>query len=626
MYILIIRGRFGLRRYAWIGLALLFSTATYCIIAGVPEFAPQVVESSQITIRGTGYQSAYTNRGPIFIDSDSDFSSYGFPGTGDENTPYRIEGYNITDSNFELIVIENTEAFFVIQDNYLDSIIGSLDAIYIRNAKNGQIFNNNIVNNRHGIFLDSDCQEIEIANNKIWDSSESGIRVNSSGSVRVYHNEVYHNTYNGIWANSSIGLEIWNNTIYDDELGIWLRNTNNSDVIGNTLFGNDNAMWISNHSSSNEINFNRIFDPDDLNPNTCGIHISHLAYDNNILNNTISNCTEHGFYAELNSGNNTIKWNTFIGNNMGGTSQAFDGASENVLYNYWSDWTTPDDDFDNIVDIPYLLEGAVMNNDPYPLTHPANPPEFHYLTPVTLLHPNGGEAITDSVVVEWSTCYDSRDHPVNYSIYYSHNSGADWTKIAGNITSTQYEWDTSSELKTTHYLVRVIAKCSEGLSVSDESDGEFSLIAHILTEPTITSPDNSGPFETSLNIQWDVAVDSWGYSVSYSLHYSSNGGSSWSDITFGLTGNSYQWDIEELANGDNYVVKVIASADGGVTSEAISVTFSIQHTTTSTTPTTPTTAPVIDTGLIGFASGGIAVIAAVVILVILFKKRSTGET
>ncbi|MHA2064713.1 MAG: right-handed parallel beta-helix repeat-containing protein, partial [Candidatus Thorarchaeota archaeon] len=558
-----------MRKLAWISLALLFSLAINYTIVGVYSEIPHARESLQMPNNNTGFQISYTNRGPISILSDADFSSYGFPGTGDENTPYRIEGYNITDSNFELIVIENTEAFFVIQNNYLDSITSSLDAIYIRNAKNGLVYNNTVVNNRHGIFLDKGSQSMNITLNEVCNTSQSGIRINGSTNVRIRTNEVYQNTYNGIWANSSTHLEIWNNTVYDDELGIWLRNTNNSQVFENLLFGNDNAMWISNQSTSNNIAFNRIFDPADLNPNTCGIHLSHNASENNILINTVANSTEHGFYVESTSGNNTIKWNAFISNNLGGTSQALDDASVNVQYNYWSDWTTPDANSDQIVDFPYALEGAAMNEDPFPLTKPANASVVHFLTPFRVLYPNGGESITESANIQWVPSYDSENHAVNYSIYVSSNSGTDWEKIVGNLTATQYEWNTTSELKTAHYLIRVIAECSGGLNVSDESDGEFSLIPHTLSEVIITSPANSGPFDRSLMIEWDAVVDSWGWSVSYYIQYSSTGGYDWNDLASGLTDNSYQWDISQLEEDDTYVVKIVASADGGLLSEAI---------------------------------------------------------
>lgn len=610
-----------MKKIAWIGLSLLLSLVTYCAVVGVYTETPYGRAALQMTKNNTGFQISYTNREAFTVFSDSDFSSYGFPGTGDENNPYRIEGYNITE-NSQLISIIDTESYFVIQDNYLNSIISSQDGIYIKNAKNGLVYNNTVVNNRHGIFIDKGCQGIDVVDNKIWDSSQSGIRVNSSTDVRINNNEVYQNTYNGIWANSSTQLVIWNNTIYNDELGIWLRNSNSSQIIGNLLFGNDNAMWISNQSNSNNITYNRIFDPADLNPNICGIHLSHNAHENNFLNNTVANSIEHGFYVEASSSSdNTIRWNTFIGNNVGGTSQAFDAASVNVLYNYWSDWTTPDANFDQIVDLPYVLEGAAMNEDPFPLTQPANITAFHFLTPITLLYPNGGESITDSVNVQWSAIYDSDNHEVNYSIYVSHNSGTDWEKIVGNLTTSQYEWNTISELKTTHYLIQVIAYCSDGLIVLDESDGEFSLIAHTLSEITITSPNSSGPFDTSLMIEWDAAVDSWGWIVSCSIQYSSTGGYSWNDLASGLTGNSYQWDISQLHEDDTYVVKIVASADGGVTTEAISVLFSIQHMVT--TPTTPVGGGDMTLVLVGV---GIAGVAVVIILVIFLRKKSAGET
>jgi parallel beta-helix repeat protein len=567
------------------------------------------------------YQAAYTTRGPIFIHKNSDFSSYGFPGNGNKNTPYRIEGYSITDSTYELIMIENTDAHFIIQNNYLDSIASSLDAIYIRNAKNGQVYNNSILQSRHGIFIDTGCQSMNITKNRIWDSSQSGIRVNGSMDIRIYHNEVFDNTYNGIWTNSSSSLDIWNNTVYNDELGIWLRNSNNSQVLANTLYGNDNALWISNNSNSNTIRYNRIFDPDTINPNSCGIHLSHNAYDNSFLNNTVTNSTEHAFYVEITSGNNTIKWNTFIGNNIGGTSQAFDGVSINVLYNYWSDWTAPDDNFDQIVDIPYLLEGTVMNDDPFPLTLPANPPEFHYLTPVAVVCPNGGESITDSATVQWALCYDSEDHAVNYSVYFSHNLGADWTRLAENLTGSSYEWNTTSLVKTTHYLVRVVAQCSEGFTVSDESDEEFSLIPHALSVPIITSPISSGPFDVTLEIAWNHAVDTWGYIVSYSIQYSTNAGYSWTMLASGLTDNSYVWDLSSSQSGDNCVLKVIAAVKGGLTSEAVSVTFTIRH---DITPPPPTGVGG-DLALI-LAGLGIGLAAIAIVLVIFHRKRTTGET
>nr|KXH77252.1 MAG: hypothetical protein AM324_12870 [Candidatus Thorarchaeota archaeon SMTZ1-83] len=90
-------------------------------------------------------------------------------------------------------------------------------------------------------------------------------------------------------------------------------------------------------------------------------------------------------------------------------------------------------------------------------------------------------------------------------------------------------------------------------------------------------------------------------------------------MTSGLTGNSYPWDISELEAGEDYVVKLKASADGGLTSEAVSVTFSIQDATTTTTGGDGD----MTLMLVGVGVGAAAI---VVVLVIVIRMRGTVET
>lgn len=58
------------------------------------------------------------------------------------------------------------------------------------------------------------------------------------------------------------------------------------------------------------------------------------------------------FHKRLSSSeNNTIKFNNFIENNLAGVSQAYDDGSNNVfIFNYWDDWTNPDNNADSIVE------------------------------------------------------------------------------------------------------------------------------------------------------------------------------------------------------------------------------------------------------------------------------------
>ena len=80
--------------------------------------------------------------------------------------------------------------------------------------------------------------------------------------------------------------------------------------------------------------------------------------DNNaFLYNHIEKNNGYGINLSLFSGNNYIHHNYFIKNNNG-KIQAFDNGNNNdwntmIEGNYWSDWTTPDDDWNGIVDSPY---------------------------------------------------------------------------------------------------------------------------------------------------------------------------------------------------------------------------------------------------------------------------------
>lgn len=45
-----------------------------------------------------------------------------------------------------------------------------------------------------------------------------------------------------------------------------------------------------------------------------------------------------------------------------------DGVNNTFRTNYWNEWITSDEDANGIVDTHYLIDGAVNNTDPSPLT------------------------------------------------------------------------------------------------------------------------------------------------------------------------------------------------------------------------------------------------------------------
>ncbi|WP_455463268.1 hypothetical protein, partial [Candidatus Hodarchaeum mangrovi] len=79
---------------------------------------------------------------------------------------------------------------------------------------------------------------------------------------------------------------------------------------------------------------------------------------------------EFGVSIPANHMNNIeITWNCFIGNNPSGSSQAFDGGTDNSFkYNYWDDWVSQSEDNDGngILDTDYPIGGATQNYDRFP--------------------------------------------------------------------------------------------------------------------------------------------------------------------------------------------------------------------------------------------------------------------
>ena len=150
--------------------------------------------------------TSYTTFLPISINNNSEFQAAAVANSwaGDgltAATAYIIENYEITDDEYELIAIENTNVYFEIRHCYFDNVEAGtydLDAIYLKNVQNGIIYNNTIENSRHGVFIDEGCSNIIIDDNIIDDTSESGLRVNNSDSIEILGNTIATSDHHGI--------------------------------------------------------------------------------------------------------------------------------------------------------------------------------------------------------------------------------------------------------------------------------------------------------------------------------------------------------------------------------------------------------------------------------------------
>jgi basic membrane protein A len=113
-----------------------------------------------------------------------------------------------------------------------------------------------------------------------------------------------------------------------------------------------------------------------------------------------------------------------------------------------------------------------------------------------------------------------------------------------------------------------------------------------LTPPSITAPTSATTtLMDSVTIQWTTSTDLFGHSITYSVSYSTDDGTTWIALISGLTTTNYVWDLTNIKHGLIVLLKVHATDEVGFISYSISASsFTIDNPTSApTTPTTTTT-------------------------------------
>jgi parallel beta-helix repeat protein len=334
-------------------------------------------------------------------------TGYNFPGNGTANDPYMIEAYNITDSSTTLIHIENTTAYFVIQDCLLDGINKIYTGIFLKNVTQGTIYRNVMYNNGHAIDT-TYSENNSIIDNQIQDSGVFGILFTNSINITIKNNWINHTANTAIYLYISYNSNITDNEIQNSAGGISVTPYSNSiRIYRNTItdlsssgiaVGSDSRADIRNNTISNiegygvvlswHTHSNNIFGNIISNTSLASIRLSDTSgsagyyggasiSNNTILNsklqgilltarnkgviitrNTIFNSTGYAIEFHTNSNNNEVKWNSFFHNN-GGDIQAFDNGENNVFeYNHWNDHISPDVDVDGVIDTIYQIDST----------------------------------------------------------------------------------------------------------------------------------------------------------------------------------------------------------------------------------------------------------------------------
>ncbi|UCG00967.1 MAG: right-handed parallel beta-helix repeat-containing protein [Candidatus Heimdallarchaeota archaeon] len=510
------------------------------------------------------------------------------------NTFYNIEFPFIINGNNNIIssndYFDNVNGIWIYGNNNEITNNSVQDAgggpgIYVENSLNNSVTNNFIFNNFEGITNYYSDYNV-ITNNTVHGCNGLGIYIESSIHAVISNNTVYENGVDcGINIRGSSECIIRNNTVFKtpgDGIRIELGDgTSDSNVIERNTIYNNTMNGIHLDGLNNILTGNNIFDNDGR-----GINLGTSANYNNISSNNLADNYYYGLDCSFTS-YNTISWNNFIGNGEGNyppnSPQALnegsliEGSMNVFAFNYWSEWTNPDIDVDNIVDNPYHMDGG--GQDSYPLTSQYPTALVDILTEPTVVVPNGGEIYTWTEGIQWLPVIDSLGHKVVYSINISADNGDTWETLVSGLNTTNYSWNTVSVADGSTYLIKVVAICSEGLIAEDISDDIIS-IHNTLSTPTIIFPNGGETLNGTISVQWSASNDGLGHDVTYTVFYSTNNGNTWNLLGSGLTTTQYSWDTSTITEGTSLTIHVVATCSEELTAEDVSDgTFSIHYIT-----------------------------------------------
>ena len=132
------------------------------------------------------------------------------------------------------------------------------------------------------------------------------------------------------------------------------------------------------------------------------------------------------------------------------------------------------------------------------LTLSASPPT------VTAVLPNGGETITDTLLVSW-TAEDLDEDPLKFSVLYSPDNGASWLALATGVETTTLTIDSSLLPGTAGQgLVKVIA--TDGLNYGSRQSAAPFTIPNRLPHAAIYFPDDGGEYASGSSLTLRGAV------------------------------------------------------------------------------------------------------------------------
>ena len=514
---------------------------------------------------------------------------------------YSYDSDNITVSNNTIYNNANRGilADYSSECNFSENKIfgNKLIGISLRDSSNNVIQNNTISDNINSGIVLGNSPYINITGNTISSNTFRGIEIGASHSTIIEGNIFYNNTMDGVSAGDSPPTLIANNLFYRNgrfafTIGDNVNITYNNIIDNNRISGDmqaldegsiadfiDNNYWDDWTAPDNDENgiVDLAYTIGGV-PNNYDLHPRVYAYPDNrihILTRPLIISPEIIYDNQFVCGEMNITWGPssdtfghsviysvyYSSNNSQDWSELVSGLT--TTHYEWNTSMVPEGTNYTIIVQAECSEGLVANR----FLDTVFSIKMHTLSVPTILYPNGGEIINETVHIMWTEVVDSWDYEFTYTVFYSIDGGENWENLTSGWGITDFIWNTQGVPRGINNLIKVVAISSKGIMTEDISDGTFTLQEHILTKPTILVPIGGESYNNIINIEWEHSIDSWNHEVLYSLYYSSDGGDSWTEIASNLTHNHYDWDISMMPEGSAYLIRVVASCSSGLNNE-----------------------------------------------------------
>ncbi len=569
-----------------------------------------------------------------------------------------------------------------ISDNntiHANTISENIVGVHLNASMNGNITGNTVINNYDSGFILLDSTSASLQGNTANDNNQFGIYLENATTCNLTTNRVVSNTIYGLYLKQSDFNSVFNSTISENTIyGIYIDDSSdNNTITGNSITDNNNYGVYLFDSENNTIAWNNFIGNNPTGSSQAHSTLSaYSTFDHNywadwttpdddndgivddeyIIEGSSNNRDYNPLVTPVFTSHHSITIPVIIFPNGGELVNgsiistwivSIDSLGHNITYDIyfsadagglWSLFASNVTTTNHTIDTNLLVDGTsylmkVVAEDSEGFTAEdvsdsvftiRNTP--HTLSIPTVITPNGGETLNGSVSIEWTAAIDSWDHDVTYSVHYSSNNGADWTLLISDLTATNYPWNTAAVSDGVEYLIKIVATGSAGFTAEDVSDNVFTIqnTLHTLSIPTVINPNGGETLSGTATIQWTAATDSFAHSVTYSIYYSADDGSSWILLATGLTTTSFDWDTTMFSEGADYLIKIIATCSEGLSEEDTSDgTFTVQYVTTTSTTTTTTTTSEETTTKESESDPGfeLAIVAIGIIAIVLIKRR-----